>query len=357
VRFAVVCVLVLTGVASAAPATPAITAQDLIDVANGARQPDDLTASMPLQDRVAAIHQLVRAGGSCKLAPDGCEVTGDYEAPDSKATAKSPCFRRWELYTLLYDLPLDEMLHLNAGELRAVTKLDDNLVDFIGRDLDSHQQVELAHLLQEKKREIPFPMTLDNADAMRAVKRYQLDEAVASIDPGESDAARDMLIRVVLDPRYRGATRSDALDRLADSTSDATDPLYSIIGPLIADPSIELAANVAYRTGAEMRRPATTNPAIFMRALAILNQANMGQPDYAMTYAPRGLDIVSPSGELLGHYDGGESVTVELTGRLKTEPPIFGRDAHGNIILVGFIEAPEQAELVDSCQGRALPDY
>ncbi|HTL34413.1 MAG TPA: hypothetical protein VL326_14900 [Kofleriaceae bacterium] len=353
-RLALVWLLALTATSAAAPAiTPtkqAITAQDLRDVANGERDAGELTDLIPMKDRLAAIHKLIRAGGSCKITPESCANNNDYEAPDDAATSKSPCFRRWHLYTLLYDLPVDDPLTLDAAELRAATKLDDGILSFIGSDLDQRQQVELAHLLREKKRDVPFTLTLDDAVAVKAVKQYHLDEAVASID---AEASKKVLIGVVLDSRYKAAVRADTIDRLSDLAYD-DDPLYTILRPLIADPSLQVAAQAAYRTGADLTRPPTNNPAVFMRALSLYAEAQVFADD-ALTFAPKGLDIVSPAGELLDHVDDPEGVRDEIRQRLRTQPPLFGTDAKNHIILKGFVDTPVPE--MDACQQLEMDGY
>jgi len=356
VRLVLACLIALTTGAAAAPAitptTTAITAQDLQDVANGAREPVEFTNLMPMKDRLAAIHKLIRAGGSCKTAvAESCPNLAEYQPPDDKETSKSPCFRRWHLYTLLYDLPVDDPLTLDASELRAAAKLDDGLLAFIGPNLDQHQQVELAHLLHDKKREVPFNLTLDNAVAVKAVKQYHLDEAVISID---AEASKKVLIGVVLDPRYKAAVRADAIDRLSDLAYD-DDPLYTILRPLIGDPSLEVAARVAYRTAADLTRPPTNNPAVFMRALALYSEAQVYADD-ALTFAPQGIDIVSPEGELVEHVGDAEGVRDQIRQRLRTQPPLFGTDAKRHIILRGFIDTPVP-EANDACHQLEMDGY
>src|SRR4051812_12310733 len=117
VRLALICLIALTGVAAAAPTVPAITAQDLRDVADGSQAVEDLVLQISLQDRIAMIHKLIRAGGSCKPIDTACVVHAEYEPPKVKDTWKSPCFRRWNLYVLLNLFPGDETIHLDAKEM------------------------------------------------------------------------------------------------------------------------------------------------------------------------------------------------------------------------------------------------
>jgi hypothetical protein len=344
VRLALVlCLLVLTG---AAPATPSLTAQDLIDVSEGAIDPESLTASMPAADRVAAIHKLIRAGASCNRAPsDGCEIGVFYQSPRPKDTAKSPCFRRWELYTLLFSFPIDETLHLDAKEMRSVTKLDDELIGYVGPLLEDEQELELAHVLVAQKRKLPFELILDRAMAVKAVKQYHLDAAVEYLDP---DLDRSTLIGVVLDPTYEAETRTSALSQLQGSDIDQ-DWLTRIVSPLLADRSIDVAVTVSQMTGIRPTRPPTTDRSVFMHALSLFAatepfdgidafRRGPDDGDAARTFAPIGLEIISPTGVHVDHFDPDGDIAAEIRARANYQPPLFGTDPRGQIILVGFIE-------------------
>jgi hypothetical protein len=357
VRLAIICLLLLTG---AAPAPPAITAQDLRDVADGTLVAEDLVAGIPPQDRVAAVHRLIRSGASCKQTKASCDHLALYAAPDAKATSKSPCFRRWHLYTLLSGYPIDQTLRLDDKELRAVVKLDDELIQLIGSLLEGEQQVSLAQKLIAQKREIPFTMQLDHTLAVKAVKQYHLDAAVELIDPDQSP---QLLVGIVLDPTYKAATRIETLSRLDDAGIIDHDWLVQIVRPLLRDPSIDVASTVASLSSIDLQRPQTTDRSILMRALAIFIASSSSDADTAISYAPRGLDIISPAGEKLEHIgpspkDGpyvdhwqlGDDLVNAFEYRIRFQPPIFGVDARGYLILVGFIDMPEPPASEDACE-------
>jgi len=326
-------------------------------VVDGLRAPEEVADLIPVKDRVAGIHRLIRTGGSCKRIDATCGAAADYASPGDKETARSPCFRRWELYTLVMSLPPDEMLRLDAKELRSIVKLDDDLISTIANRIEIEQELEIARILAEQKREQPFTLYLDEALALKAVKQYHLDSAVESIDP---ERWPGLLVSVVLDPRYKIATRMEALDRLSTSDFDQ-DRLALIIRPLLADPSLELAAQVARITGTSLERPLTTDPALFMRVLAVFLASNQMDSELVRSFAPGGLQIISPAGELVDSIgvpgdDSGYSddLVTAIRDRLRFQSPLFSRDAKGYVILTGFIDTPGPPETPDACDGDGL---
>jgi hypothetical protein len=359
VRFALVFVVALTGVAFAGPkpVVPSLTAQELRDIADGTQIAEDLTYQIPTQDKLRAILQLIRKGASCKRTDNGCSELGQYEAPGPKDTQRSPCFRRWYLWALVTTLDPDQELHLDESELRAVTKLDVELIELIGGRLDAEQQVELAHHLSSQKRDVPFILDLDFPLAKKALQKYHLDEAVDSI---AADVAPDLLFGVVLDPRYKIATRIETLQRL--STESDVDParLAQIVRPLLADPSLEVAAAVADQIGASLVRPPTNDRSLFLRVLAIFAKSDAIESEVALSYAPRGLDIISPMGERSEHIGPdpqhpdndswfAEELASAIRARLRFQPPLFGTDAYGHVILTGFVDVPEPPVAPNVC--------
>jgi hypothetical protein len=349
VRLAVVCLLFVTSVAAAAPKQFLPSAQDLRDVADGTEIAEDVLASVSMPDRMRAIHQMIRKGASCKRTDNGCAELGEYDLPGPKDTQRSPCFRRWYLRTLVTSLDPVQTLNLDTSELRAVTKLDLELISLIAETLEPEQQVELAHLLSAQKRELPFLLDLDFPLARKALKLYHLDEAVDSI---AADVAPDLLLGVALDSRYKVSTRIDTLQRLSTESNLAPERLAQIIRPLLADPSIEVAAEVASQLGETLVRPPTTDRSLFMRVLAIYVTSDAPDSEVALSYAPRGLDIISPMGVRIEHIGPdarnpddtswyADQVSSAIGYRLRFQPPIFGTDAHGDVILVGFVDVPE----------------
>jgi len=359
VRLAVVCLLAVTSAASAAPKKQfAPSGQDLRDVAEGAFDPQDVLVNVSIPDRMRAIHQLIRKGGSCKRNDNGCSEEADYDLPGAQDTERSPCFRRWYLHTLLRSIDPSQTLNLDASELRSVTKLDVELITLVGEMLEPEQQVELAFILSGQRRELPFMLDLDFPLAKKALKVYHLDEAVDSI---AADVAPDLLIGVVLDPRYRVATRIDTIQRLANESDLEPERLAQILRPLLADPSIEVAAAVANQLGSSLVRPPTTDRSLFMRVLAIYMASEVGDSEIALSFAPRGLDIISPMGERLEHIGPNprdpddtswyaDQVTNAIDYRLRFQPPIFGTDAYGHLILTGFVDVPEPPAAPNACE-------
>jgi hypothetical protein len=75
-------------------------------------------------------------------------------------------------------------------------------------------------------------------------------------------------------------------------------------------------------------------------------------------YAPRGLDIVDATGQLVEHL-GPErgriddqwfgAIAEEIRSRVRVQPPLLGVSKRGHVILRGFVAPPEDpVEIIDA---------
>ena len=342
----------------AAPVRP--TAKDLQAYADHGEDLSSITDALPVGDRVAAIKAEIHVGkAACRRTDDGAVAFGEYAPPGDRDTPRSPCFRRWRLAVLLASLPVDFEIQVGDGELRAIRSFDDALIGDIARRLGPRDQIELAHLLALQHRQIPYSLPTDPDLAAFAVRAYHLEDAANSVS-----AARDpdVVESIALDPSYGELTRTFAIMALDDAGTVDHGRLAAIMRPLLADPSPMVAAASAGVTGTRTDRPATTDRAVFERALAVYAYSgSSAEQTGAASFAPRGLDVTDDNGRsrhiAAGHiirvnhaegYSFHDELAVELKKRATFEIPTLDTDEAGCLSSPGSRPHPRE-QLRERC--------
>jgi hypothetical protein len=338
------CLIALAASVQAAP----LTVADLRAYAIGETTASD---DEPLAARVSWIMTELRAGKAhCARTDDGSVAFGEYAPPTKGASLASPCARRWRLRLELDRLPVDFELGVSTSDLRAITRFDDDLVGTIALRISLRARIELAHLLDLRRRAAPFLLDGDPQLMAFAVHAYHLEGAA---DHVSAQTDPDVVEEIALDPRYPALTRQFAIIRLAEESTVYPLRLRRLFARLVTDPHPEVAAAAAELVGTSLARPQTTDRWVLLRALAVFASSSRREAELAATYAPRGLDIVDADGrtrhvatgrtirvDYVEAYDYRDELAVELKRRAVTETPTLDLDAEGHLIVTGFQPPP-----------------